>query len=80
MSDTARAYRDPCGCRSTDARWVRLCNEHDAEWRTTRARWMAEHYAASPDVTPFTTSREAGLPGAPMAPGVFDTTTGETTP
>lgn len=68
MSDTARILRDPCGCRSTDTRWVSLCNAHEAEWREIHERWGRDHRAKQAAVTPVA----AFVPGAPAAPGLFD--------
>lgn len=69
MSDTARVLRELCGCRSTDTRWVSLCNQHEAESTATRARWQAEHEASHAHL--LTTSHRAGLSGAPLAPDLF---------
>jgi hypothetical protein len=70
MSDTTRALAELCGCRSTDTRWVSLCNQHEAENREVRTRWQAEHEASHAHL--LTTSHRAGTSsGAPAAPDLF---------
>jgi hypothetical protein len=38
----AYPYRQPCGCMATDAKWVRLCADHQRELDETHQRWQAE--------------------------------------
>jgi hypothetical protein len=41
----SRVYRHPCGCKSTDERWIELCQACKAEHDETHSRWHAEHVA-----------------------------------
>lgn len=36
-------YREPCGCRCDERRYVELCAQHRAEYDATRELWHREH-------------------------------------
>lgn len=40
-----KGYKEPCGCRSIDSEWIKLCPAHEAEWQEIHARWKADHEA-----------------------------------
>lgn len=40
-----KPFTAPCGCKSSDSQWLRLCDEHRREFDDTHARWRAEHEA-----------------------------------
>lgn len=36
---------EPCGCKSDDSRWLRLCEPHRREHDETHERWQRERQA-----------------------------------
>jgi|RhiMethySRZTD1v2_1073278.scaffolds.fasta_scaffold3991756_1 hypothetical protein len=42
-----RSFKEPCGCRADDQKWLEMCPAHLAEFTETHERWAADHAARS---------------------------------